>query len=187
MIAVQVSGRSTRPGSRKQVNPLSWFLEQGAALLGISDARKKVDVVVQDLTAHRHAQLMPHRVDLNIGISYLKVRRAAVAEERVRSILDGQPLSLDVRFERLEDRPPLERTETSDALVSEIESIARDWKIPFGKEAGLLPSAAGLVPAGIPVLSGLAPHARDIFTPLESVNRGALASRILLLTLYLSR
>ena len=184
-IAVQVSGRSTRPGSRKQANPMSWFLELAPALLGISDARRKVDVVVQDIKVHRHAQLMPHRLDLAVGISYLKIRQAEVAEERLKDILEERPNMLDVRFERLEDRPPVERTKSSSALTSEIEAIARNWKIPFGKEAGLLPSAAGLVPVDIPVVSGLAPHARDVFTPLESVNRGALASRTLLLALYL--
>jgi D-alanine-D-alanine ligase len=186
-LAVQISGRSTRPGNRKQVSPLSWLLGLAPTLLGISDARSRVDVVIQDIEAQRHAQLMPHCVNLILGISYLKVRQADDAEERIQEILDGRAPLLDVRQERLEDRPPLARTKLSAEIVKDFESVAQEWKIPFGKEAGLLASAAGLVPPGIPVISGLAPHAREIFTPSESVNRGALASRTLLLALYLSR
>ena len=185
--ALQISGRSMRPGSRKQINPLSWFLGQAPNLLGISDARRRIDVVVQDIEVQRHAQLMPHRVNLVLGVSYLKARQADAAEARIHGILDGRAPFLEVRLERLEDRPPVERTKVSAPILAELETVAQEWKIPFGKEAGLLASAAGLVPPEIPVLSGLAPHALDIFTPSESVNRGALASRTLLLALYLSR
>ena len=186
-LTVRVSGRALRPGSRKQANPLSWFLEQTPILLGLSDPRHKLDVVVQDVKVHRHSQLMPHRVDLVLGISYLKTKWAQAAEDEIRGLLDARPATLEVRLERLEDRLPLVKSEAQATLAGDIAAVAQEWKIPFEREAGLLPSAGGLVPAEIPALTGLAPHAKDVFTPLESVNRGALTARALLLALYLGR
>lgn len=185
-LAVRIAGRATSPGSRQRSDPLSWFLARSPDLLRLSDRRRRLDVMVQDIEVHRHSQLMPHRVDLILGLSYLSPGHADAAETKLLALLDDRPVDLEVRVERLEDRPPLVRTATTAALLGEVEAVASDWKIPFGTEAGLLPSAAGLVPAGIPVLSGLAPHARELLTPQESVNRGALASRTLLLALLIA-
>ncbi|MCJ7806163.1 MAG: hypothetical protein MUP57_01270, partial [Clostridia bacterium] len=79
----------------------------------------------------------------------------------------------------------LNRSPYSVPLMSKLESISNHWQLPFGIEASLFPSAAGVVPDGIPVICGLGPACENLYTPYESVNRGELLQRPLLLTLLL--
>ena len=49
----------------------------------------------------------------------------------------------------------------------------------------MLPSAAGLVPPQVPVICGIGPIARDLFTTQEAVNRISLIQRTLLIADFL--
>ena len=82
-------------------------------------------------------------------------------------------------------RPPLNRSSSADRLVEQLKRISEDWKLPFGVESSLLPSAAGEIPPEIPVICGFGPASRDMFTPHECIHRGELLQRILLLTQFL--
>jgi hypothetical protein len=63
--------------------------------------------------------------------------------------------------------------------------VAVQWEIPLNKETSLWPSVAGLVPPQVPVVCGLGPVARGLYTGQEAVSRISLVQRTLLLAAYL--
>ena len=79
------------------------------------------------------------------------------------------------------DRPPMPERRANVELAEVAAGLADRWEIPLVAESSVLPSAAGLVPAGVPVLCGLGPVAEDINTPSERVSRISLVQRTLLL------
>ena len=70
-------------------------------------------------------------------------------------------------------------------LAKSLMATARKWEIPLEQESSLLPSVGGLVPPRIPVVCGIGPVARDLFTPHEAVNRISLIQRTLLTAEFL--
>jgi D-alanine-D-alanine ligase len=72
-------------------------------------------------------------------------------------------------------------------LAESLAAVAKKWEIPLAKESSLLPSVGGLVPAQIPVVCGIGPVARDLYTPQESVNRISLIQRTLLIAEFLAK
>ena len=70
-------------------------------------------------------------------------------------------------------------------LLSQLESVAKKWKIPFDTETSLWPSVAGLAPKDTPVVCGVGPVARALHTGQEGVSRISLVQRTLLLAEYL--
>ena len=74
---------------------------------------------------------------------------------------------------------------TNKRLAKSLAAIADEWEIPLPQESSLWPSIGGLVPAKIPVVCGLGPAARDLYTPQEAVNRTSLIQRSLLIAQFL--
>jgi len=72
-------------------------------------------------------------------------------------------------------------------LAESLENVAKEWEIPLTKDSSLWPSVGGLIPAKIPVICGLGPAAKDLYTPKEAVNRTSLIQRVLLLSLFLAK
>ena len=97
----------------------------------------------------------------------------------------GANRGLQARLEVQEERPVYRRRDPN-AIAGRLESLSAAWKLPFGTDSSILPSAAGLVPETIPTLCGLGPHGRDLFSPHEAVHRGELLQCTLLLALYLN-
>ena len=71
-------------------------------------------------------------------------------------------------------------------LAHKLEEVAKEWEIPFCIESSLWPSAGGLV-SRIPVICGLGPAPRGLYTPQEAVNRTSLIQRSILLAEFLYR
>lgn len=90
-------------------------------------------------------------------------------------------------MEKLAERPPLLVGKIKNSIISDLERISGEWKLPFGKESGLLSSAAGEVGDEVSVVCGCSPASKDIYTPNEAVHRGELLQRTLLLTLFLAK
>ena len=72
-------------------------------------------------------------------------------------------------------------------LAKLLMATAEKWEIPLEQESSLLPSAGGLVPYKIPVVCGVGPVARDLYTPQEAVNRISLVQRTLLMAEFLAK
>ena len=81
----------------------------------------------------------------------------------------------------------LQRPRREKRLVAELAEVASNWEIPFGKESSLWPSVAGLVPSSTPVVCGLGPVTRDVYTPNEAVERISLLQRTLLVAEFLAK
>jgi hypothetical protein len=65
-----------------------------------------------------------------------------------------------------------------------LQNIAKQWDIPFEPESSLWPSAGGLVKQGVPVICGMGPCVRNLYTSRECIERVSLIQRTLLLSQY---
>ncbi len=183
--SLAVEGDPVRLGSRKnEIDPLSWFIARAPRVAALSAPSRQLTASVQDVTTGRFGPLMPHRVRAALALSYLDPQAATRVDGELRELFKPESRRLQARFEILEDRPPFRRS-AGNPLVSVLGSICERWKLPFGTDTSLMPSAAGLVPERIPTLCGLAPRGRDIFTPSEAISRGELLQRALVLALLL--
>ena len=71
-------------------------------------------------------------------------------------------------------------------LLKSLSDVARQWDIPLKQESSLLPSVAGLVPGKVPVVCGIGPVAKNLYTPQEAVKRISLMQRTLLIAEFLA-
>lgn len=167
---------------------MSWFLGRAEKIGSLSRPDKRLTVAVQEVHSERYSMLLPHRVRATVYVTFLDTELADEAEGRLHEVFTGQGENHDeiqVYIEKLEERPPLNRSPYSGAIISQLQKISDSWKLPFGVDSSLLPSAAGEVPDGIPVICGCGPASRGMFTPQECIHRGELLQRTLLLTLFL--
>ncbi|MDH5673073.1 MAG: ATP-grasp domain-containing protein [Myxococcales bacterium] len=177
---LRVEGAPRRLGQKgRGPDPLQWLCRKVDALSELSSSKERVSVALVDLRTRHLPQHLPHRVDATLLLSYPESAVGDRIEEQVRELLGqgGRSWSL----ERTADRPPLRERRGSQALAEDIAAVAREWDIPFGTDSSSWPSAAGLVPAGIPVICGMGPTARGLNTADEAVNRVSLVQRTLLL------
>jgi D-alanine-D-alanine ligase len=181
-----VEGDPLRSGHRRGEDALSWFLQKAAGLKNLSKPAHKLSVSVEDVHSERYSKLLPHKVHVTLCISYLDSKKADLAENQIKAIFSHHVNEIKVIMERLVDRPPLNRTGASQPLKKKLKSLCEDWNLPFGTESSLLPSPAGEIPTGTPVLAGFASPGRDIYTPNEAVHRGEFLQRTLLLSLLLT-
>ena len=72
-------------------------------------------------------------------------------------------------------------------LSKPLASVAEKWEIPLSQESSVVPSVGGLVPETIPVICGIGPVAKDLYTPQEAVNRISLIQRTLLTAEFLAQ
>ncbi len=184
--SIQVEGVSLRIGFRgNQEDVLAWFLKKAASVSDLSRPEQRLSVAVQDVHSERFSMLLPHRVRATVYVTYLESQLADLAEAEIRKVFTPAYPEVRAYVEKLEERAPLVRADTAASVISRLKSISEDWKLPFGVESSLLPSAAGEVPSDVPVLCGFGPSGRDVYTPYECVHRGEFLQRALLLTLYL--
>ena len=176
-------GATTGPG-----DIMSWFLKQAAQLQTLNRPAERLTVAVQQVQSQRYSILLPHFIQATVYITFLNASLADEAEAeifRLCKLSDQEESTIRCLAEKLEGRPPLNRSKDNSALIEKLREISEQWQLPFGVEASLFPSAAGVVPEGIPVICGLGPACENLYTPYESVNRGELLQRTLLLTLFL--
>jgi D-alanine-D-alanine ligase len=70
-------------------------------------------------------------------------------------------------------------------LINTIQDIAEQWGIPLNTESSLWPSPAGMVPDPVPVVCGLGPVAKDLYTSREAVSRISIVQRTLMMAQFL--
>lgn len=184
--SVLIEGVSLRIGSKNtQPDVLSWFLQRTDRITALNQPEKKLSVAVQEINSERHSMLLPHRVRATLYVTHLNNTLADNTEKQIEEIFTGDTKGINVYVEKLEDRHPLTRSKNKNPLITNLRSICEEWKLPFGVETSLLPSAGGEVPSKIPVVCGIGPACKDLYTPHEAVHRGELLQRLLLLTLFL--
>lgn len=164
---------------------LSWFLAKASRVDGLSRPDQKLTVAVQEINSERFSILLPHRVRATVCITYIDAKLADEAEESIRALFRSEDTGLRAGVEKLEERPSLVRSAASRPVLQKLDSISAEWKIPLGVDSSLLPSAAGFIPPGIPVICGFSPASLNLYTPYEGIYRSELVQRALLLALYL--
>ena len=90
-------------------------------------------------------------------------------------------------LERVSDRPPMKERRNNLQLSKPLAGVAQKWEIAISEESSVIPSVGGLVPDDIPVICGIGPVARDLYTPQEAVNRISLIQRTLLTAEFLEQ
>ncbi|WP_212505746.1 hypothetical protein [Anaerotalea alkaliphila] len=186
-LSIVVEGSFQRTGAHTSTpDVMRWFLGRAEKVSALSREEERLTIAVQEVQSERYSMLLPHRVRATVHIAFLDGELADQAEARLQALFTAEgPEEVKVFIQKLEERPPLNRSASTEAMTRRLQKISEEWGLPFGVDSGLLPTAAGEVPPGIPVVCGVSPASKDMFTPNECIHRGELLQRALLLALFL--
>ena len=178
-----IDGPTLRPGQPSRTPDLmQWMGAKIQEIYRLSSRKDRLSVTVHNVSTEHFPLLVPHRAMLTILVSYLDERKIQGFEASFREIFKGSKFKISLEI--VSDRPPMREKKTNLHLAQSLAAIAAEWEIPFSIESSLWPSAGGLV-RRVPVVCGLGPAPRDLYTPLEAVNRTSLIQRTLLLAEFL--
>jgi D-alanine-D-alanine ligase len=147
----------------------------------LSNRKERLAVSTVDIRSDAYPRLLPHRVIATLQASFPSQRAADQLEQRVIEELNKRNAELAL----LSDRPSMPSRRLNNSLLKRLRDVATEWKIPINTETSLWPSVAGLVPAHVPVVCGLGPVGRGLYTGQEAVSRISLVQRTLLLAEFL--
>jgi D-alanine-D-alanine ligase len=147
----------------------------------LSNRKERLAVTTVDIRSDAYPRLLPHRVIATLQASFPNQRAADQLEQSVIDVLNKVKAELAL----LSDRPPMPSRRINNALLKRLRAVAAEWDISMNTETSLWPSVAGLVPPQVPVVCGLGPVARGLYTGQEAVSRISLVQRTLLLSEFL--
>ncbi|MEW8688549.1 MAG: ATP-grasp domain-containing protein [Candidatus Thiodiazotropha sp.] len=147
----------------------------------LSNRKEKLAVSTVDLRSEAYPRLLPHRITTTLQASYPNVRTGDQLEQRISEQLKQSRAELAL----LSDRPPMPSRRINSSLLKRLRGVAEKWEIPLNTETSLWPSVAGLVPPQVPVVCGVGPVARGLYTGQEALSRISLVQRTLLLAQFL--
>ncbi|EXJ14750.1 ATP-grasp domain-containing protein [Imhoffiella purpurea] len=181
---LQVEGKSLRLGqSGRAAEVMRVLYAKLEEITALTDRKARVAVSAVDIRPEAFPMRLPHRVQVSLQVSYPDLEQAHALDRAMRHILRGGGVHWDLAL--IADRPPMHERRANTALEHRLQRIAEQWGIPLGSESSLWPSVAGLVPDAVPVVCGVGPVARELYTGRESVSRISLVQRTLLLTQFL--
>jgi D-alanine-D-alanine ligase len=181
-----VEGQPHRLGKQsKAPETLLWFNEKLMNLTALSSRKDFLSLNAVDVKTESFRMLLPHRITATLMITYLDSKVADTLEEKMKALLGKKELRWSL--EKVSDRPPMKERRTNLKLAKSLMDTAQKWEMPLEQESSLLPSVGGLVPTKIPVVCGIGPVARDLYTPQEAVNRISLIERTLLMAEFLAQ
>jgi D-alanine-D-alanine ligase len=178
-----IEGPTLRPGQPNRHHDLmQWMSSHIQEMYKLNSRKDRVSLIVHSISTDHFPLLVPHRVDLTILVSYLDERKVQNIEVKLKEILKSNKFKIGIQL--VSDRPPMKEKKTNLRLAQNLSDIAQEWEIPFSIETSMWPSAGGLV-SRVPVVCGMGPAPRDLYTPQEAVNRTSLIQRTLLLAEFL--
>lgn len=181
-----VEGSPHRLGKQvKSPEPLLWMNEKIAKISALSSRKERISVTAVDVKTESFRMSCPHRIIATLVISYLDSKTADTAEQEIQRIFGRKGLRWSM--EKVSERPPMKERRTNIKLAKSLFAVADKWDIPLEQESSLLPSVGGLVPSKVPVVCGIGPVARDLYTPNEAVNRISFLQRTLLMAELLAQ
>ncbi|MFW6299267.1 MAG: M20/M25/M40 family metallo-hydrolase [Bacillota bacterium] len=185
-LKVLIEGKPLRVGTEnQQANAMSYVLSKLKNLEDISKEHKRLTITLQDLDTTRYSMLIPHKVTATIYITYIDETMVTTVENKVRQLFKNGAKGITTYVEKLEERPPFQKSAENDTLIDAFSKLGKMWHIPFATESTLLPSAAGVIPSGKAVLCGMAPGSKKLYTPEESINRTEWVQKTMVLAQYL--
>lgn len=173
--------RLGKPSSSPEV--LRWVIQKIEQLAALSSRKERIAVAAAEIQTYSFPMLLPHHVQATLLTSYPTQKAGNELDEKIRQTIGKSNIKWNL--EMVSNRPPMKTGKRDNRLVNDFAEVAAAWDIPFGVESSVWPSVAGLVQHGIPVLCGMGPVARDIYTAREAVERISLIQRTLLLSEYL--
>lgn len=181
-----IEGEPLRLGKQtKQNQVLLWASEKVQALAALSSRAERIALSASEVKTEAFPMLLPHRINTTLLLSYLDEEKAQETEAKIHEILHGGKFKISL--ETVSDRPPMKEKRGNIRLAKKLAEVAAEWEIPVPYESSVWPSAGGLVSGNIPVVCGIGPAARDLYTPQEAVSRVSLVQRTLLLAEFLVR
>ena len=147
--------------------------------------KDRISLSVTDIKTSSFPMLLPHRVTATLVLSYNDAKLAEEIEEQMRKLFKQSTFKWNL--ERISDRPPMKERRNNLQLSKPLAGVAQNWEIAISQESSVIPSVGGLVPDNIPVICGIGPVARDLYTPQEAVNRISLIQRTLLTAEFLAQ
>ena len=175
--------RLGKPNNHQEI--LLWVTQKLQEIAKFTNLKEKVAISATEVKTFAFPMLLPHRITVDLLLSYLDSKKADEIEEKIRGLIGGSKFKIG--FEIISDRSPMSRHKTNLRLAKSLADIAEEWDIPMPHESSIWPSVAGLVPARIPVACGIGPAARDLYTPQESINRTSLVQRMLVIAQFLAK
>ncbi|KPK24923.1 MAG: hypothetical protein AMJ61_13160 [Desulfobacterales bacterium SG8_35_2] len=181
---LRAEGVPHRLGKRiKGQEVLRWTGLKIEELARLSNRRERVALSAQKIETDAYPMLLPHRAETTLISSFAKIKSGDELEERMKNILaDGK---IKWSMDCISNRPPMKVKKRGNLQLVALQNIAEQWDIPFETESSLWPSVGGLVKQGIPVICGMGPCVRDLYTSRECIERVSLIQRTLLLSQYL--
>jgi D-alanine-D-alanine ligase len=178
-----IEGPTLRPGQpSRSLDLMQWMSARLLEIYRLSSRKDRLSVTIHNISTENFPLLIPHRVEMTILVSYLDSRKVQEVEANLKELLKGSKFKIGM--ELVSDRPPMHEKKTNLRLAEGLGKIAKEWEIPFSAESSLWPSAGGLV-SRVPVVCGLGPTPKDLYTPQEAVNRTSLIQRTILLAEFL--
>lgn len=183
---VRFEGDPFRLGkSSKQTEILPFAFAKLDECFRLSSQKKRIAVSAVDVKTQNLPMLLPHQMTAIVFVSYPDESIADDIEAEIRKIVKDK--RVDSHVQLLSQRPPMKKKELNKDLFEQYSTLAQEMEIPLGKESSVWPSVGGLVPEEKGVMCGVAPVARNIYTPEESVDRISLIQRTILLAQFLGQ
>lgn len=183
LVAEGAPQRMGKTSSKPEV--LLWAAKKIDELAKLTNRREKVALSPVSIETDAYPMLLPHRVRITFLSSFSTIKKGDKLESELKNILGKGRIKWSL--ECVSNRPPMKTKKTGNTLINSLQKIANQWDIPFELESSVLPSVGGLVKQGKPVLCGMGPCARDLYTSRESIERVSLIQRALLLSQYLAK
>jgi D-alanine-D-alanine ligase len=180
-----VEGKTKRLGQHpKTPEVLPWVCDRLRDISNLSSPKDKLSVSAVNIMTDAFPMLLPHRLTVDLMLSYLDKKMADEAEDQIKEMIIRKGFKSELV--KVTDRPPMKERRHNFGLAKKLSAVAEKWDIPFGRDSSVWPSAGGLVPAKIPVVCGIGPTSRNLYTPQEAVNRTSLIQRTLLIAQFLA-
>ncbi|MCB1009866.1 MAG: hypothetical protein KDB94_13355, partial [Acidobacteria bacterium] len=178
-LRLEVEGEPQRIGrAGRKPAALPWLAARLAEMTDVGSKKSRLAVQVGGLSTRAFPMRVPHAAVAELLVSYASPGDAESAETHLRETLGKRGPRW--RLETLSDRPPLVASAESRAVADSLLALAKELEMPLKAEGSTWPSVAGLAPAGVATLCGLAPVAQALNTPDEAVARLSLVQRTLL-------
>jgi D-alanine-D-alanine ligase len=150
-------------------------------LAALNDRKARLAISAVDIRSEAYPRLLPHRIIATLQASFPNARQAEHLEQEIRRVLHGAGGEIAL----LSDRPAMPQRRINQGLLKRLRAVADQWQIPLSSETSLWPSVAGLIATDTPVICGIGPVARGLYTGQEAVSRISLVQRTLLLAAFL--
>ncbi len=185
--SIIVERNPIRVGSKKaKYDAYEWFADRINTIEKLASEYDRLDVSVSNINLSSYSMMRPHQLEAIVYMSYLNNNNANLIEKKLKSMFAVSSRVFKTAISNVEVRPPMLKSPIQKETLTELERICLCYGIPFATDSSLLPSAAGDVAEGVPVICGMTPSGKNLYTPDECISRAELLQKILLLSFYLS-